>query len=311
MPSPTVTVDGLTYYYPTKLALNQVSFSLERGSITALVGPNGAGKSTLLRNLAGLDSPYAGKIHVCGINVQDRPREAHTKIGYLSDDFGLYDELTVLDVLGFMGECHGLTKDTLSTRIQQVIEILRLQDVVTQKCGALSRGWRQRVGIAISILHNPEILILDEPASGLDPDARAELSSLLRTLQKNGMTILVSSHILAELEEYCTAMLVLRDGEIQGHITLSVHQQMQDQSITIHLVTPITAQQEQIILATYQNPSPVISIAKDTLHFSVSPKREEHHLLLKNLIAADIAICSFTLEETSLQSLYLQMTNHS
>ncbi len=305
-----ITVDNLTYYYPAKLALDNVSFSLSHGSITALVGPNGAGKSTLMRNLAGLDTPYSGTINICGIDVFENPRLAHTKIGYLPDDFGLYDDLKVIDVLEFIGGCHNLSGVDLSNRIAQISTTLRLDHVMDQKCGTLSRGWRQRVGIAVAIIHMPDILILDEPASGLDPEARAELSSILKTLQKSGMTILVSSHILAELEEYCTAMLVLRDGKIQDHVTLTAHQESQQQTITVKLLSPIDNDVLEKIKLTAGQKMSASNTDTTTLHFQLSSDKNEHYALLKTLIGMNLAICSFTVDETSLQSLYLEIAHN-
>ncbi|MFA7275362.1 MAG: ABC transporter ATP-binding protein [Pseudobdellovibrionaceae bacterium] len=304
-----ISVQDLTYYYPSKCALKDVSFSLEQGSITALVGPNGAGKSTLMRNLAGLDVPYSGQISICGIDVHEHPRLAHTKIGYLPDDFGLYDDLKVSDVLEFMGGCHNLTGTALNERITLIANTLHLNDVLTQKCGTLSRGWRQRVGIALATIHMPDILMLDEPASGLDPEARAELSHVLKNLQAQGMTILVSSHILAELEEYCTAMLVLRDGKIQDHVTLTAHQQSRHQTIRVQLTTTLSPSHERTLLDILSAAPPVIAPDKTSLQFEVGPEKEDHHALLKQIMALDIPVCSFTVEETSLQSLYLELAH--
>lgn len=306
-----ISVQDLTYFYPSKLALENISFELTEGSITALVGPNGAGKTTLLRNLAGLDTPYSGTVKIFDQAVDSDPRAAHMQIGYLSDDFGLYDDLKVYDVLEFIGGCHGIKDSALTSRITELNHLLRLDTVIDKKCATLSRGWRQRVGIAIAIIHAPKILILDEPASGLDPEARTELSSILKTLQKSGMTILVSSHILAELEEYCTAMLILRDGKIQEHVTLSAHQDTQKQVINVELLDSITDAQ-RLVLSDKLSAHPFI-IAADLKHiqFQVGVDKSSHATLLKTLLQHDINVCSFTLEETSLQSLYLQIATRN
>lgn len=306
-----ITVQDLTYFYPSKLALENISFTLTEGSITALVGPNGAGKTTLLRNLAGLDSPYSGTVKIFDMPVDSNPRAAHMQIGYLSDDFGLYDDLKVYEVLEFMGGCHALTKAALASRITDITQLLRLDSVIDQKCSTLSRGWRQRVGIAIAIIHSPKILILDEPASGLDPEARAELSSILKTLQKAGMTILVSSHILAELEEYCTAMLILRDGRIQEHVTLRAHQDTHHQFITVELLIPLTQDQRFILADDFSAYPFTVSDDLKYLHFQIGADKLSHNALLKNLLKHDFGVTSFTLQETSLQSLYLQIANRN
>lgn len=308
MSQPIVSVEHINFYYPTKQALRDVSFALETGSITALVGPNGAGKSTLLRSLAGLDTPFSGKISVDGIDVAEDPRLAHTRIGYLSDDFGLYNELSVRDVLTFIAGCHNLTGQAATTRLDWVIATLRLGDVISQKCGTLSRGWRQRVGIAMSILHQPAMLMLDEPASGLDPEARGELSTILKTLQSQGMSILVSSHILAELEEYCTAMLVLRDGAIQQHVSLASHQQEKGITLRVSLTSSLSPEHEAIILAATVGQKVLLSTDRTVVHITASTDPSTHHSLLKTLIVKDIPVSGFAVEETSLQSLYLQIS---
>lgn len=301
-----ITAENLTYYYPGKKALDDVSFALERGSITALVGPNGAGKSTLLRSLAGLDMPFSGNIHVAGVNVLKDPRVAHMKVGYLSDDFGLYNDLTVQDVLSFIGGCHGLFGAALQKKIDWAVELLNLKGIIKQKCGTLSRGWRQRTGIAMSILHQPEILLLDEPASGLDPEARMELSSIMRKLQAQGITSLVSSHILAELEEYCTAMLVLREGRIQQHVSLQSHRQEQRAVLVVTFAVGLSAEQESVLATVAGQKITMANSQRTIARISANHDPQSHHALLKTLLAKDIPVCGFVIEETSLQSLYLE-----
>lgn len=299
-----VSIDSLTFHYPTKTALENISFTMPPGNITALVGPNGAGKTTLMRCMAGLDTPFSGKIRIAGTDVLENPREAHAKIGYLSDSFGLYDDLTVSQILEYIGGCHNLEGPALTERVGWVIKILRLEHIKGQKCQTLSRGWRQRVGIGMSIIHKPEILILDEPASGLDPEARAELSSVLKALQADGMTIMVSSHILAELEEYCTAMLVIRDGKIQDNIILSSHQSTASVTLNILLATAITTQQDADLRNKHSSLA-VINPSHIQIQSSAAPS--DHHQILKDLVETGLAVSAFTPEEKKLQTLYLEM----
>lgn len=303
-------IENLNYYYPGKKALEDINFAIPRGSITALVGPNGAGKTTLLRCLAGLDAPFSGKISVSGIDVIEEPRLAHTKIGYLSDDFGLYIDLQVHDVLTYVGGCHNLKDAELKTRLEWVVQTLRLENVLHQKCGSLSRGWRQRVGIALSIIHQPDVLILDEPASGLDPEARSELSGILKNLQARGMTIIVSSHILAELEEYCTAMLVLREGRIREHVSLEHHQTQQHKvAIKIMLASPLSVEHETQIQTIFAGEQILCDKDRMTIHVAATTDRDFHHQQLKKLLSSDIPVCGYVVEEISLQALYLKIAH--
>ena len=207
-----IDVAGLIFEYPGHRALDGIDLHMAAGSVTALVGPNGAGKSTLLRCLAGLEHPAAGQIVVHGVDVLQAPREVHRHVGYLSDFFGLYERLTVAQGLEYAARAMGLPPHVAQTRVAQVAQQLDLLALLQRLPSQLSRGQRQRLAIGQAIVHQPAVLLLDEPASGLDPEARASLAQLMRQLQAQGMTLIVSSHILSELDEYCTHILALRAG---------------------------------------------------------------------------------------------------
>ncbi len=213
MPS-AIEVSSLLFEYPGVRALDDVSFSVAAGSVTALVGPNGAGKTTLLRCLAGLELPLAGSIEVAGVDVLEEPRTVHRRIGYLSDFYGLYDALTVRQCFWHAASAHGVAESDVGRAIDQTAARLDLIGLIGRRAAELSRGQRQRVAIGQALIHNPQVLMLDEPASGLDPEARHALAMLFKRLSGEGMTLLVSSHILAELDEYSTDMLVMRNGRI-------------------------------------------------------------------------------------------------
>lgn len=212
-----IEVSHLYYDYPGLRALNNVSFELPECSITALVGPNGAGKTTLLRSIATLDTPTSGKITIHGIDVLENPRDAHLHMGYLPDHFGLYQELSALQCLTYAAWSRGLRGTEAQKAVYWAIEQVQLEAQLAQLASTLSRGQRQRLALAQAIVHRPKVVLMDEPASGLDPQARASLAELMKNLAAQGMTLLISSHILAELEAYCTDMLVLEHGEILAH----------------------------------------------------------------------------------------------
>ena len=212
--SSAIEVSNLLFEYPGVRALDDVSFSVAEGSVTALVGPNGAGKTTLLRCLAGLEEPLLGSIRVAGVDVLEEPRAVHRRIGYLSDFYGLYDALTVRQCFAHAAAAHGVKDEALEAAVARTAERLGLGDLVARRAAELSRGQRQRVAIGQALIHDPQVLMLDEPASGLDPEARHSLAVLFTRLAGEGMTLLVSSHILAELDEYSTHMLVMRQGRI-------------------------------------------------------------------------------------------------
>jgi ABC-2 type transport system ATP-binding protein len=220
-----IKVEDIIFEYEQTRVLHQINFDFEEGEIVALVGPNGSGKTTLMRTICGFLTPLSGNIWVNGVDVVENPRDAHSQLGYLSDFFGLYDDLTVYQSLQFTAYSRIQNQIDIPTRIDQVIEQLNITDFAYKKVGALSRGMRQRVGIAQAIVHQPKVLLLDEPASGLDPEARYDLSKLLLKLRDEGMTMMVSSHILAELEDYSSSMLVLKSGRIVEQRKLTANQE--------------------------------------------------------------------------------------
>ncbi len=209
-----IEVSNLSFEYPTKRALTDVSLSVPAGAITALVGPNGAGKTTLLRCLAALELPYAGTVRIDGVDTQADPRAVHARVGYLPDFFGLYDDLTVEQCLTFAARAHGLSPSKAGDAVKRTAERVVLSDRLKTKAGELSRGLRQRLAIGQAIVHEPRLLLLDEPASGLDPDARRGLSDLLLGLKAQGITQMVSSHILAELKDYSNHMIIMDEGRV-------------------------------------------------------------------------------------------------
>jgi len=211
-----IDAENVVYDYPDGRALRGVSFVVRAGAVLALVGPNGAGKSTLMRCIAALDAPTQGAITVQGIDTQDDPRTIHASLGYLPDSYGLYDRLSVRRCLIYAARSRGVAAADAPAAAEAAAARVGLGDRMESLAGQLSRGLRQRLGIAQTLVHQPRVLLLDEPASGLDPEARASLSELIRSLAGDGMTLIVSSHILSELEDYCSEMLMLRDGEVVG-----------------------------------------------------------------------------------------------
>ncbi|MBK9574683.1 MAG: ABC transporter ATP-binding protein [Rhodoferax sp.] len=216
-----IEVVDLTFDYPGFRALDRVSLAIKPGSVTALVGPNGAGKTTLLRCIAALETPLSGVVRVAGQDVYESPRAVHRLMGYLSDNFGLYSDLSVAQGLEYAARSQGLAPAAVPAAVQSTAERMGLGDKLQNLAGTLSRGQRQRLAIGQAIIHSPQVLLLDEPASGLDPEARGALALVFKALQAQGMSLLVSSHILAELDEYSTHMLALNQGRVLEHRALN------------------------------------------------------------------------------------------
>ncbi|MBL8706583.1 MAG: ABC transporter ATP-binding protein [Rhodospirillales bacterium] len=209
-----IAVEHVLFDYPGVRALDDVSVAIAKGTITALVGPNGAGKTTLLRCLAALDTPHEGRILIEGVDIFDEPRRAHRFIGYLPDFYGLYDTLTVRQCLTYAAGSQGVANAAIRGAVDQAAGRFRITELLDRRASDLSRGQRQRLAIAQATVHGPRLLLLDEPAAGLDPEARNDLSQTLLALARDGVTIIVSSHILTELEDYCTDLLILSRGRL-------------------------------------------------------------------------------------------------
>lgn len=200
-------------------AVNGVSFEIPRGQVTGFIGQNGAGKTTTMRLIATLDEPDAGTIAIDGIDVLQAPGRVRPLVGWMPDHTGSYDLTTVLDYLDFFARAQGLRGAARRRRLQEVIEFTDLGALVARPMRALSKGEAQRLALARTLLHDPALLILDEPAAGLDPKARVEFRNLVRLLREQGKTLLISSHILSELGEMCDRLLFIHEGRIVHHGT--------------------------------------------------------------------------------------------
>lgn len=295
-----IDIRDLTFDYPTKRALFGITCSIRSGGITALVGPNGAGKTTLIRCVAGLTMPHIGSVIFDGMDVHEFPRECHRRMGYLSDFFGVYDELTVRQCLTHAARAHDVDRILVAQCVVAAAQKLELEDRLHEKAGALSRGLRQRLAIAQAIIHTPDFLMLDEPASGLDPEARNTLSRLLTSLRADGMTILVSSHILAELEDYCTDMLILRDGRVVDHRLLADSDD-KGSRLMIDLAQPFPGLAE--MLRKYDGVSDV-AVTDDAAALLFSGDPEARHRLLRALIEQGVPVSGLREDQMSLQQTY-------
>lgn len=299
---PEIRVDKLVFDYPGIRALDDVSFTLPNGSVTALVGPNGSGKTTLLRCLAGLEQPLSGEITIDTIKVLDDPRAVYAKTGYLYDSFGVYDGLTVHQCLRHSAAMRGAA--TLAEErlwVDRVVERLGLGDRLHQPAKALSRGWTQRLGIAQAIIHQPEILIMDEPASGLDPDARAFLSDLVKKLNREGMTIIISSHILTELQAYSSHMLTLAKGKVLGFEALAGAYSAQSVQIRISLARPQDDFKAQLGAVTGVMISECTS---DSALIEVVGGPAQQSAVLAELVAKKLPVMSFSPVMRDMQTIY-------
>src|SRR5579864_6087159 len=215
-----ITVKELTKRYARNIAVDHISFQVEKGQIVGFLGPNGAGKTTTMRMLTGFLSPTSGSATVAGFDVLEQPLEVKRRIGYLPESPPLYPEMDTMEYLTFVGQLKGLSGADLRKRVDAVCDRCAIADVKTKLLGRLSKGYRQRVGLAQAIIHNPDVLILDEPTAGLDPKQINETRDLIRKLGGEH-TIILSTHILSEVEQTCEQVIIINKGKLVA--TDSVH----------------------------------------------------------------------------------------
>lgn len=214
--APAVELRSVTKVYDQLRAVDSLDLVIPRGSVFGLIGPNGAGKTTTFSMIATLLLPTAGQLRVLGVDPVSQPREVRKVLGYMPDVLGVYDDVTVAEYLRFFADAYRLPPAVWSGTIDALLELVDLADKAGAQVNSLSRGMKQRLSLARALVHDPEVLVLDEPASGLDPRARVELRELLRQLTTMGKTIVISSHILAEMAELCTEVGIMEHGRMRA-----------------------------------------------------------------------------------------------
>jgi ABC-2 type transport system ATP-binding protein len=302
-----IDVKDLVYEYPSARALDGVSLSVAPQTITALVGPNGAGKTTLLRCLAALEAPYSGHVLIDGLDTAEAPREIHARLGYLPDFYGLYDELSVRRSLTYAARAHGLAPAAAAAAAEKAAARVGLGDRMESLAGELSRGLRQRLAISQTIVHEPRVLLLDEPAAGLDPQARRDLSTLLVSLKDAGMTLVVSSHILAELEDYCSEMIIIEDGRIAGGKAVKVR----DVERPRYLLEIATARSDLKEFLAQRAGLDVIEVDQHHALFTFTRNPGARAKLIRDLVAAGFEVSSFGESTKALEDSYFAQVKRS
>ena len=257
-----------------------------------------------MRCIAGLETPLAGAIQVAGVDVISEPRASHRQLGFLADSFGVYSALGVRQALTYAALAHGVAPAAAAAAVAPVAERLGLADLLERPCAELSRGQRQRVAIGQALIHRPQLLILDEPASGLDPEARAGLAALFRGLRAEGMTLLVSSHILAELDEYSTHMLMLRDGRVVESRALAAAQPATAARVLrLALVSPLG--EARAWLAREAGLEARVVDAR-TLELTLAGGDDDQAALLARLVGAGLRVAAYGEHRENLQQSYLK-----
>ena len=310
--SDVVVTRGLVKRYPGTLAVAGLDLNVGAGEIFGLVGPNGAGKTTTLRILATLLSATSGHAAVAGIDVRRNPDAARRVLGFMPDVFGVYDDMKVWEYLDFFARCYGIPAARRRRMIGDLLDLVDLGDKRDSYVQGLSRGMQQRLCLAHTLVHDPEVLLLDEPASGLDPRARVELRELLRELRALGKTIVISSHILPELEELCTAVAIVDHGQVLAHGKVSdIERRLRYGAVlrvrVLGLEDAIAAARDHFGADPRVASATILGDGQIELGFRGDDEASAQ--LLAAAVAAGIRIAQFSRAASDLEELFLQVTS--
>lgn len=302
-----LTIKNLEKSFGSFKALNDVNLQVEEGEIFGFIGPNGAGKSTTMKIISGLLSADSGEVYVDGIDALKHNRVLKEKIGYMPDYIGVYDNLTALEYLEFYGSIYGVLGKEAKIKGLGLLELVQLKDKSNVYVDKLSRGMKQRLSLARCLMHDPKLLILDEPSSGMDPRARFEMKGILRNLKDLDKTVIVSSHILVELGELCSRIGIIDKGRIvtQGTIDEIMAEAGGKNPISINLINDV--QKGVDIIKTFDYVEN-IKVDGNVILANLKGGEEESFMILKTLINNEVKVSSFNRKEGSLEDLFIQLT---
>lgn len=300
---------GLTKQFDRHIAVNDVDLQVQAGEVYGLIGPNGAGKTTLIRMLAAAEEPTTGEIYINGDRlVRDQSNSLlKQRLGYLPDDFPLYDDLTVWDYLDYFARLYNLRQPRRTQRLQEVLELVQLTNKRHSLISTLSRGMKQRLSLARTIIHEPVVLMLDEPVSGLDPIARMQFREIIKVLQEAGMTILISSHVLSDLAELCTSVGIMELGYLVESTTLSqLYQNLSRQQIFLSTLGELDTLKAEL------NNHPLVEAwevlpGQKRVRVDFTGDREDCAVLLRSLIASGIPLTEFHCSQEDLETIFLKL----
>ena len=300
-------LDGLVRHFDGVHAVDDVSFSVERGQVLGFIGPNGAGKTTTMRILATLDVPQRGDARIGGYSVVDDPDKVRAITGFMPDYAGVYANTTVTEYLDFFARAYDLRGQTRRRAVANIIEFLGIGDLEDRNVESLSKGLKQRVALGRALVHDPQVLILDEPAANLDPRARIEFRTLIRELAADGKTVLLSSHILTELAEVCDVVAVIERGRIlaTGTVQAILEKVRQRRILSVRLAGSNDGVERFLV----EQPGVVnVHEAGGRVQFEFAGGDEDQVALVGRLLAAGFPVLEFTAHSAGLEDLFIEIT---
>lgn len=304
-----ISTRGLTKQFDRHIAVNDVDLQVESGEVYGLIGPNGAGKTSLIRMLAAAEEPTTGEIYINGDRLlrDDSNPTLKRRLGYLPDDYPLYDDLNVWDYLEYFGRLYRLPNKERRRRLQEVLELVQLTNKRHSLISTLSRGMKQRLSLARTIIHEPIVLLLDEPVSGLDPIARMQFREIIKTLQEAGMTVLISSHVLSDLAELCTSVGIMELGYLVESASLKeFYSRLGRQQIFLSTLGQMDVLQAELRNhPLVENSETLPENGRLRIHFNGG--KEDCAELLRSLIAAGIPLTEFHCTQEDLETIFLKL----
>jgi ABC-2 type transport system ATP-binding protein len=307
-----IKTQNLTKKYGEMYAIRDINLELDKGDLFGFIGPNGAGKTTTMRIVATLLTPTWGEAYVCGNSIYTQPEEIRRLVGYMPDFFGVYDDMTVIEYLEFFAAAYRIHGAERRKRCDEMLDIVDLNFKRDAYANTLSRGQTQRLGLARVLLHDPSVLLLDEPLSGLDPRARIEMRNLLKRLGQMGKTIIVSSHILPELADICNKVGIINRGEMSFNSSITDLMKLVRPQISLAIELSTTERLEDAA-ATLQQHKLVSSVQrnKDRLLVTLGQGIEEYSAIASDLTAAGYRLKRFTEQEPDLEAAFMAFTRGS
>jgi ABC-2 type transport system ATP-binding protein len=308
-----IEIQGLTKNYGELVALDNLNLSIEEGGVFGFIGPNGAGKTTTMRILTTLLKPTAGTAWVAGCSVETDPRGVRQAIGYMPDFFGVYEDMKVWEYLDFFGACYDIPASTRAGMIDDLLALVDLGHKKEAYVESLSRGMKQRLCLARTLTHDPQVLILDEPASGLDPRARIEMRELLRELKNMGKTIFFSSHILSEVSDICTSIGIIEAGRLIAHGDMAEMKKQIRAHRLIQMRVLGETQPLQEFLVGYDGvhqitPGSELDLPLDTIRIDFGGDDAALQKLLADIVAQGIPLLTLQEETGDLEDVFLHVT---